>query len=237
MIRILALLCLGLFAACGSRPPRVLDQSGAALPAGGENASAFVLPGAYAEQTSLVDFQALFGKANVSIVPDPERSAWGPPASRVILFPDDPTRRAFVDFHDADSLIGVSAITVRDSGSVWRGKLGVRIGMSLAELRAVNGKTFYYAGFDSLGRGWCHDSWSPALDGDDGSLGKLDVHEGDQMYFGVELGLRPSNGPLRPSEYPENEYSVMTDDPRFPQIGSQVVVTAINATTSLDDEW
>ena len=195
------------------------------------NDDAFVLPGDYAQSTSLADLQARFGAANVQVTHEPGEAGV---YHGVVLFPDDPTRRATVEFYEDAPLSGLHAIRVSDRASKWRGKHGVRVGMPLAELRRVNGKPFYFSGFDAQGRAWAHDAWSPALDDDDGSLGKLDVDEGEHMYFEVELGLRDGTPA---TDVPADEASVSSDDPRYPRLGEVAEVTAIGASTSLDDEW
>lgn len=191
--------------------------------------AAFALPGDYAQSTSFADLEARFGKANVRIADTPGEIYHG-----VVLFPDDPTRRAYVEFYDDAPLAGLHAIWIRDRDSKWRGKHGVRVGMPLAGLRATNAKPFYFNGFDAQGRGWVHDAWSPALDDDDGSLGKLDVDAGEHMYFEVELGLHEGTPA---GDAPADEASVSSDDPRYPRLGEVAEVTAFGATTSLDDEW
>lgn len=195
---------------------------------------AFILPGDFSEQTSVADLETRFGKANVTIVDRPDDR--GGRTRSVILFPGDPTRRAYVDFHDDGSLDGLAGISVRDAGSRWRGKHGVHMGMSFADLRRANGKPFGFTGFDSERRGWAHDQWSPALDEDVVQLGALDVDEGDHMYFGVELGLRGDVADVPADALPADE-TISSDDPRYPRLGELVVVTAFSATTSLDDEW
>jgi len=155
---------------------------------------------------------------------------------RVELFPDDPLRRAYVAFHSQQASGGVASISVRDAGSLWRGKRGVSVGMSFADLRKLNGKPFWFSGFDDERRGWVRDQWSPALDGDAGLLGALDVEENDHMYFEVELGLRGQADDVSAGAYPTDD-SISSDDPRYPRLGEFVEVTAISATTSLDDEW
>lgn len=192
----------------------------------------FVLPGTYSEYTTVADLQARFGQGNV-LVFEPE-TADG--ERTVVVFPDDPARRAYIEFHDDANLASVRSIAVRDPGSRWRGKGGVHVGMGFAALRAANAKPFGFLGFDAQGRGSVHDQWSPALDDDDGSLGLLDVSEGEQMYFNVELALRDGGAGLAPDAVPRDDY-VNSDDPRFPGLGEQVVVSGFSASTSLDDEW
>jgi hypothetical protein len=223
----------GSYALAEAAPPQAAPSETTPASVGDAPADAsFILPGTFSQRTTVADLEARFGKANVRIV----EARDGTLARSVVLFADDPSRRAYVDFHDAIGLEGLRAIVVRDAGSRWRGKQGVHVGMSLADLRERNGKPFWFTGFDDQRRGWARDQWSPALDGDDGSLGALDVGEGEHMYFGVELGLRGAAKDLPVDAYPHDD-SVSSDDPRYPRLGELVGVTAIDATTSLDDEW
>jgi hypothetical protein len=192
-----------------------------------------VLPGTFSQFTTVADFEQLFGKENVKVGEVP--NSWSEPPRGLILFPDDQSRRAYVAFHDDGALTDVASIVVRDPGSRWRGKHGVRIGMTLAELRKLNNKPFYFSGFDEQRRALAHDQWSPALDDDDGTLGALDVGEGEHMYFEVNLGLRAGDVPA--DAYPHEEPSVTSDDPAYPKLGELVEITGFGATTSLDDEW
>jgi hypothetical protein len=195
-----------------------------------EDDTKFLLPGSFSQQTTLADLQALFGSANV------QRKSL-PDGDEVVLFPNDPERRAYVTFHDAKALTDLARIAVRDPQSRWRGKRGVHVGMSFAELRRLNGKSFYFSGFDDQHRGLAHDQWSPALDDDDGKLGNLDVGEGEHMYFGVELGLRDQGRAAPVEAYPHDGASISSDDPRYPRLGELALVIGFDATTSLDDEW
>lgn len=191
------------------------------------------LPGPFAQSTTREDFEQRFGKSNVQV--SEVRETDGSVRRSLVLFPDDPSRRAYVTFHDAGKMTDVASILVSDPGSRWRGPNGVRVGMSFADLRQANGKAFHFSGFDDQGRAWVRDQWSPALD-DDATLGALDVAEGDHMYFGVDLGLRDAGKGLPAGAWPKED-SVLSDDARYPQLGAIVEVTAISAYTSLDDEW
>lgn len=221
-----AALLLGLSALAACRQ----DAEPASAPAAQPQAidAHFTLPADYSERTTLADLQSRFGKANVRIDTTAEYAA--------VLFPDDPVRRAYVAFYDPDTLQHLASISVRDAGSRWRGKQGVHVGMSFAKLRQLNGKPFWFSGFDAEHRAWAHGQWSPALDDDDGRLGAFDVEEGERLYFNVELGVRDSGKGIAADEFPSDE-NVSTDDPRFPHFGEQVVVTGFSAGSSLDDEW
>ncbi|MES2923501.1 MAG: hypothetical protein V4819_18240 [Verrucomicrobiota bacterium] len=187
-----------------------------------------ILPGDYSQKTTVADLEARFGKANVLRETEP--------APRVVLFPDDPTRRAFVTFHEAAEFKELAHISVSDPGSLWRGKHGAHVGMTFAKLRELNGKPFYYTGFDEQKRGGVHDSWSPSMSDDDSSLGAFDVAENDHLYFNVELGVGDPARIKGVADLPVDE-RLSSDDPRFPNLGAVIVVTGIGASSSLDDEW
>ncbi|RYD20359.1 MAG: hypothetical protein EOP88_15325 [Verrucomicrobiaceae bacterium] len=188
-----------------------------------------VLPGDYNESISVADLEARFGAANV------KREGGEEP--RVVLFPDDPTRRAYVSFYEQEKYEHLARIMVTDPDSRWRGKHGVHVGMSVAKLRELNGKPFYYSGFDQQRRGSVHDGWSPALEDDEKQpLGNFDVSEGDRLYFDLELGVADPSKVTSPGDLPVDEH-LSSDDPRFPRFRELVTVTAISASSSLDDEW
>lgn len=184
---------------------------------------AFVLPGTFSELTSVADLEARYGAANVQRASEPDGA--GGTAQFLLLFPDDPTRRATVRFHGGDFEGQLASITVTEPTSRWRGKQGVRVGMSFAELREKNGRAFYFLGFDADGDGYVRDAWD---------VGALDVVEGERLYFGVDLRLRnPSSDVARPGEYGQTS----SDDPAYAHLGALVEVSAISAWSSLDDEW
>jgi hypothetical protein len=209
-----------LLLACGhSAPPAEAPPTAA-----GE--SQLVLPGTFSEQTTLADLQSRFGAENVRV----EEVSDGPDSTSVValLYPDDPTRRATVRFWDGETMQHLASVTVTDPESTWRGKLGIRIGTTFAELRALNGTEFFYSGFADDGSGSLRDGWN---------AGALDVAEEDSLYFGVELSLRPPSGVELGTVAPNGELSLSSDDPRFPRVGELAVVRALTAWSSLDDEW
>ncbi len=230
MIRSTAFVLASLLAACSATSSRTSGHTEDAAPA----PASWILPGAFSEFTTMDELRARFGAANVVIVASPEEGA--PDARSVVIFPDDPARRAYVRFHDDEAFALLASIEVRDAASVWRGKHGVRVGMTLAEVRAINGKPFFLSGFDTRARGYARDQWSPAFDDDDGKLGALDVDEGERLYFGVDFALRSGATTRDGGAWPRDEY-LSSDDPRWPDLGDAVVVDAFSAWSSLDDEW
>lgn len=215
----------------GTGAPAQLAQDADA----GSRSEALILPGTLSEKTTVGDLQTRFGKSNVKITDVPD--GYGSTFPGVVLFPDDPTRRAYVGFHDDEALSGLASISVRDAGSRWRGKHGIHIGMSFADLRRLNGKAFGFTGFDTNHRGMVNDQWSIALDDQDDRLGALDVQEGESLYFGVELGLRGPVEGIPGVAYPRGDDLISSDDPRYPKLGEIAEVSEIRAWSSLDDEW
>lgn len=189
------------------------------------------LPGTFSQGTSLTDLEARFGADNLRKVAQ-AADAYG---CEVILFPDDPARRAHAFFYDCAKFDQLRSIEVRDRDSRWRGKGGVHVGMSFAALRERNGKAFGFSGFDQDGIGRAHDQWSPAI-GDDATAGNLDVGEGDRMYFDVTLGPRVDVPAADKAMLPRDSY-FPSDDPRIPPLAALLEVVGFGASTSLDDEW
>jgi hypothetical protein len=186
----------------------------------------FVLPGTFSEATTLADLEARYGAENVKVA----EIADGPDSTSqvALLFPDDPTRRATVRFWDGETMQHMASVTVTDPESRWRGKLGVRIGTTFAELRSLNAAEFFYGGFYEDGSGSVRDGWN---------AGALDVAEGEMLYFGLDLELRAPPGVDVGSVAPNGEPQLSSDDARFPRLGELVAVTGLSAWSSLDDEW
>ena len=187
-----------------------------------------ILPGDYAESTTVADLEARFGKANVRKETTPE--------PRLVLFPDDPSRRAYVTFHEAEKFEQLASILVTEPGSRWRGKHGIQIGMTIAKVQALNRKPFFLWVDDELQHSRAHDGWSPALDDNDGSLGAFDVEEGEHLYFDINFGPTDPAVVKAIPGLPKEE-QVSSDDRRYRELQQVLVVTGIGASSSLDDEW
>ena len=228
---VLSLACLPSGCDSGKKPGReatsITEETSAAEALASD--AYLVLPGDYSEATGAKDLEARFGAANV------RRETGEEP--HIVLFPDDPTRRAIFTFHDDAGFSHLAGIRVSEPTSRWRGKHGVHVGMSVAKVRELNGKPFYYSGFDSRNRATAHGGWSPALDdNEEQPLGHFDVAEGDQLYFDLELGIADASGVTSATDLPADEH-LSSDDPRFPKFEELAVVTAIISSSSLDDEW
>lgn len=208
MTALLPVLALVMLVACGGSAPT------------GPADADLVLPGTFSEDTTVEDFKTRYGADNVVVgeLPDGEKG--------LILFPNDPTLRAYVRFYDAEPMGHLASITVVDPQSRWRGKGGVRIGMPLAEIVQKNANRFFLFGFED-GEAQVRDGWD---------AGKLDVQEGERLYFGIDLRLRPPVANIPKDDYPAGGQWA-TDDPQYPRLGEIAEVSGMSAWSSLDDEW
>ncbi|HXH01568.1 MAG TPA: hypothetical protein VNI56_05215 [Xanthomonadaceae bacterium] len=182
-----------------------------------------VLPGPFSRDTSLADLESRFGTANVKVTELP--GAEGETYRGVLLYPDDPSRRAYVTFHDEKAMRSLARVAVEETGSRWTLDNGVRTRMSFADLRRINGKPFRFYGFD-WDYGGSVDSWNG------GSMGA----DNAAMTRGVRLDLR--DPPQRPAEavYPVGDRDFSSDDPRYPQLGRIAYVSEIFVHTASDVE-
>jgi hypothetical protein len=96
-----------------------------------------MLPQAFTAGESLASLQARFGAANVRVEDIP--GAEGEMVRGVVLFPDDPSRRAYLHFADAENLRGLALVRIVDPASTWTLGDDVHMGTTLAELVARNG--------------------------------------------------------------------------------------------------
>ncbi len=176
-------------------------------------ASDWTLPGDFAPDTTVAQLQARFGEANVRIVNDLPM-AEGETTRGVVLFPEDPSRRAVLYFQDTRKLTGLQGVTIEDAGSRWHYASGVRIGMTLAELAELNGApvTFY-------GMGWDYGGHVAGFKG-----GKLGDAEGRPGRDGMRLGIKPG---AKDGDYPVGDGEFRSDDPKWPKAGQSLVVSEL----------
>lgn len=169
----------------------------------------FALPGRFTSGDSTASLRARFGAAQVQEGEVP--GAEGERVEGVILFPDDPSRRAYLYFEDAAQRRGLSLVCVLDQPSRWHFQDGIAIGMPLAELVARNGRPVRFFGLD-----WDYGGGVIGWNG-----GRLEPAPDAPQRRSVGLSTRPDIGD---AAYPMGDGEFSSDDPRYPQLGRDLVV-------------
>jgi hypothetical protein len=180
----------------------------------------YVLPGDFAPDTGVGQLALRFGKDQVRVGTVP--GAEGEDVDGVVLFPDDPARRAYLYFEDAEHITGLSMVRVLDDGSRWRLDNGIGIGTPLSEVLRLNGKPIRFFGLD----------WDYGGAITDWSGGRLDPAN-DAIRRGVNLGARADIGD---KPYPTGDGEFASDDPKYPDLGSDLVVDAISVSFPGEDD-
>jgi hypothetical protein len=169
-----------------------------------------MLPQAFTAGESLASLQARFGAANVRVEDIP--GAEGEMVRGVVLFPDDPSRRAYLHFADAENLRGLALVRIVDPASTWTLGDDVHMGTTLAELVARNGAPIDFSGF-----GW---DYGGAIGGFHG--GKLEPRNGSWPRSSFRLSPRP--GTEANAGLPMGDATFSSDDPKFADLATSVVV-------------
>ena len=173
----------------------------------------WTLPGEFAPDTTVAQLKTRFGEANVRIVDDLPM-AEGEMTRGVVLFPDDPSRRAVLFFQDTQKLAGLQNVTIEDAGSRWHYANGVRIGMTLAELVALNGAPVTFYGME-----WDYGGQVTGFNG-----GKLGDAEGRPGRAGMRLGIKAE---AKSGDYPSGDGEFKSEDPKWPKAGQSLIVSEL----------
>lgn len=176
--------------------------------------TALVLPGVFAPESTPDSLRQHFGAANVQVGKVP--GAEGESFPGVILFPDDPARRAYLYFEDEANLRGLVRVRIADAESTWRLDNGIAIGTTLAELVRRNGKPITYTGL-----GWDYGGTVQDLHG-----GALAASQNGPIIRGWRLGAKDLDASAEDA-YPIGEGSFDSNDPRYPRQGETVAVNEL----------
>ena len=176
----------------------------------------YLLPGDFGRDTDLAALETRFGPSHVRVGEVP--GAEGETFRGIVLFPDDPARRAYLYFDDEQALRGLTTVGVFDMPSRWRLDNGVRVGMSLAELVALNGRPIAFTGFD----------WDYGGAISDWNGGRLQPAVNAPIARSVRLGHADAEG----DAYPMGDATFSSDDPHYPQLGRIARVEEIGVSFS-----
>ncbi|MEG3790189.1 hypothetical protein V1318_08665 [Lysobacter sp. CCNWLW3] len=187
--------------------------------------ASFVLPGDFAPDTSPDELRKRYGAANVRLGKVP--GAEGEQLPGVILFPDEPGRRAYLYFQDEHKLQGLSLVRILDRESQWSLDNGLRMGMPLSELVALNGKPISFYGLE-----WDYGGTVVDYHG-----GKLDARKDEQVGRSAGLGLRDNGEQGVPDgKTPVGEGTYSSDDPKYPEQGRWIVIAELSASFPGEDD-
>lgn len=168
----------------------------------------YVLPGIFKPGMSIDDLRKRFGASNVKV--DELAGAEGETSHGIVLFADDPLRRAEIFPLDAETLRGIALIRVGGNKSRWHIDNGMHLGMTLTELVAANGKPVTFSGM-----GWDYGGHVLGWQG-----GRYERRKDDEVYRGVTLSYEGDVG----DAVPLGDAEFRSDDKKYPQQGKRLFV-------------
>jgi hypothetical protein len=181
----------------------------------------FVLPGPLSAATGPDGLRRIYGAQNVEEGQVP--GAEGEMFHGVILFPKDPSRTAYVYFQDEKTLTGLSLVRVFGPVSQWKLDNGIGIGTPLSDVLRRNGKPIRFYGLD-----WDYGGTITEWNG-----GKLAPRDDDPVRRAIHLGAREG---AAARGYPMGDREFSSDDPRYPKLGTSVVVNEIGVSFPGEDD-
>ena len=175
-----------------------------------EHPEEWVLPGSLQPMTTRLELEARFGKVNVR-----EESYNGPEGGPsypvLVVFPDVPSKRLELVLDAETPDANISELRISDPTTLWHAANGLRPGMTLAELVALN-----RAPISFYGLGW--DYGGAVRDWHGGTLGKA-VEA--RIFQRVSLAARDG---VPDAKLPEGDRSFRSDDSSYATIGKDLVV-------------
>ena len=185
-------------------------------------AETWELPGDLGPLTTRLELDARFGKANVREETFPGAEGIGSHPA-LVVFPDDPRRRLELVLDADNPDAPIRELRVPSGDSLWHGPSGLRTGMTLAELVALNGApvSFYGLGWDY---GGTVQDWHG---------GKLANGVGERLFHRVALAARKQ---AADEALPQGDTTFRSDDAKWPAIGKDLVVAELGISWPHDDE-
>lgn len=168
------------------------------------------LPGSLSPMTTRLELEARFGKANVR-----EETFDGPEGDGdypvLVVFPADPRKRLELVQDAKNPDAPIVELRVSDPGTRWHADNGLRPGMTLAELVALNGAPISFYGL----------AWDYGGALQDWHGGKLANAVDAKTFHQVTLVARDN---LPDARLPQGDRSFRSDDSSYPTIGKDLVV-------------
>jgi hypothetical protein len=174
-------------------------------------ADTFVLPGPLSRGMDLAALQRVYGQENVRR--ETLEGAEGATAEGLVVYGDDPERRLEL-WMGQNAGAGIVAASASGEGSRWHLDNGVRIGMTLDELAALNGAPVSFTGMD----------WDYG--------GAITNWHGGRLQpvasTGVTRSVRLGHGDVSdPHAYAMGDAEFRSDDPAYPKQGRVLFVESV----------
>ncbi|QIL20065.1 hypothetical protein [Thermomonas sp. HDW16] len=192
-------------------PPPAASPTPIEVPA--TPAETWLLPGDIGPLTTRLQLETRFGKANMREETfDGAEGIGSYPA--LVVFPDDPRKRLelVLDANDPDAPI--RELRVASADSLWHDASGLRTGMTLAELAALNDAPVSFYGLD----------WDYGGTVQDWHGGKLANAVDNPLFHRVTLSARAGAGD---AALPSGDTVFRSDDGKWPGIGKDLVVAEL----------
>ncbi|MFT4180250.1 MAG: hypothetical protein QM612_12460 [Thermomonas sp.] len=198
--------------------PAIIEPASAAA----ETIETWELPGTLHPLTTVAELQARFGKDNLGeeTFPGPEGIGTYP---ALVIHPDDPRKRLELVLDADNKDAPIQSLRVSAANTLWHAADGLRPGMSLAELVALNGAPVSFYGLD----------WDYGGSVQDWHGGKLANTVGARLFHAVTLAPRDATGDAK---LPSGDAVFRSDDPKWPGIGKQLVIGELSISWPHDDE-
>ena len=176
------------------------------------------LPGGLGPLTTRLELDTRFGKANVREETFDGAEGIGTyPA--LVVFPDDPRKRLELVLDADNPDAPIRELRVPSTDSLWHDASGLRAGMTLAELVALNGAPVSFYGLD----------WDYGGTVQDWHGGTLANAVGNPLFHRVTLSARKDAGDaaLPLSALPTGDGTFRSDDAKWPGIGQDMIVAEL----------
>ncbi len=176
-------------------------------------AETWVLPGSLEPLTTRLQLDARFGKENVREETFPGAEGIGTyPA--LVVFPGDSRKRLELVLDADNPDAPIRELRVRSPDSLWHADSGLRAGMTLAELVALNGAPVSFYGLE----------WDYGGTVQDWHGGRLANAVGNPLFNRVTLAARKDAGD---AALPMGDTTFRSDDAKWPTIGKDLVVAEL----------
>ena len=183
-------------------------------------AETWVLPGSLGPLTTRLELEARFGKTNVREETFAGAEGIGTyPA--LVVFPDDPRKRLELVLDADNPDAPIRELRVPSTDSLWHDASGLRTGMTLAELVALNGAPVSFYGLD----------WDYGGTVQDWHGGKLANAVGNPLFHRVTLTARAGDAAL-----PSGDGTFRSDDGKWPGIGKDMIVAELGISWPSDGD-